>query len=135
VMWGAWNRVRTRHSQLVAVLGLSVMAEFACWPAGSPGDSAISTTTSQNKDREIMTSARGNNSQVNALNLTNVICTPYSVQFTSLTDACKRAYQPLNGQSAQHKKYMSDAFTTIEISTDGMGPENKTGFALYRVGN
>jgi hypothetical protein len=42
-MWGARNRVRTRHIQLVAVLGLSVMAEFACWPAGAPGDSALST--------------------------------------------------------------------------------------------
>jgi hypothetical protein len=42
-MWGARNRARTRHSQLVAVLGVSVMAEFACWPAGALGDSALST--------------------------------------------------------------------------------------------
>jgi hypothetical protein len=42
-MWGARNRVRTRHSQLVDVLGLSVMAEFAFWPAGAPGDSALLT--------------------------------------------------------------------------------------------
>jgi hypothetical protein len=45
VMWGTRNRVRTRHSQLVAVLGVSVMAEFACWPDGALGDSALSTTT------------------------------------------------------------------------------------------
>jgi hypothetical protein len=44
VMWGARNRVRTRHSQLVTVLGVSVMAEFACWPAGALGDSALSTS-------------------------------------------------------------------------------------------
>jgi hypothetical protein len=43
VMWGARNIVLTRHIQLVAVLGLSVMAEFACWPAGAPGDSTLST--------------------------------------------------------------------------------------------
>jgi hypothetical protein len=43
VMRGARNRVRTRHIQLVDVLGLSGMAEFACWPAGAPGDSALST--------------------------------------------------------------------------------------------
>jgi hypothetical protein len=43
VIWGARNRVRTRHGQLVAVLGLSVMAEFACLPAGATGDSALST--------------------------------------------------------------------------------------------
>jgi hypothetical protein len=43
VMWGARNRVRTRHSQLVAVLDVSVMAEFACWPASALGDSAVST--------------------------------------------------------------------------------------------
>jgi hypothetical protein len=41
-MWGARNRVRTRHSQLVAVIGVSVMAEFACWSAGALGDSALS---------------------------------------------------------------------------------------------
>jgi hypothetical protein len=43
VTWGAWNRVCTRNSQLVAVLGVSVMAEFVCWPAGALGDSALST--------------------------------------------------------------------------------------------
>jgi hypothetical protein len=47
VMWGARNRVRTRHSHLVAVLGVSVMAEFACWPAGALGDSALSTPISK----------------------------------------------------------------------------------------
>jgi hypothetical protein len=46
VLWGARNRVRTRHSQLVDVLGVSVMAEFACWPAGALGDSALSTGNS-----------------------------------------------------------------------------------------
>jgi hypothetical protein len=43
VVLGTRNIVRTRHSQLVAVLGLSVMAEFACWPAGALGDSVLST--------------------------------------------------------------------------------------------
>jgi hypothetical protein len=42
VILGARNRVRTRHNQLVDVLGLSVMAAFACWQAGAPGDSALS---------------------------------------------------------------------------------------------
>jgi hypothetical protein len=45
VMWSAQNRVHTRHIQLVAVLGLSVIDEFACWPAGALGDSVLSTMT------------------------------------------------------------------------------------------
>jgi hypothetical protein len=58
-----------------------------------------------------MISARGNNSRVNAPNLTKITCTPYFVQSTSLTDACKKAHHPLNGQSAQRRRSMSDIYT------------------------
>jgi hypothetical protein len=57
--------------------------------------------------------ARGNNSRANALNLTKLTCTHYSVQFTFFTDVCKRAHHPLNGKNAQHKRYTTDTFTTI----------------------
>jgi hypothetical protein len=43
VIWGARKRVRTRHIHFVVVLGSPAMAEFALWPAGAPGDSALST--------------------------------------------------------------------------------------------
>jgi hypothetical protein len=61
-----------------------------------------------------MISARENNSRANAPNLTKMICTPYYVQFTFLTDVCKRAHHPINGQNAQHKRSTSDTFTTIQ---------------------
>jgi hypothetical protein len=50
----------------------------------------------------------------NALNLTKMTCTPYYVQFKSLTDAYKRAHHPLNGHIAHHKRSMLDTFTTIQ---------------------
>jgi hypothetical protein len=56
VIWGARKRVRTRHSQFVAVLGSPAMAEFAWWPACAPGDSALSTfTTLQNLPHRVRT--------------------------------------------------------------------------------
>jgi hypothetical protein len=49
----------------------------------------------QNEDHVIMTLARGNNSRVNALNMTRMTCIHYSVQFTFLTDVCNRAHHLL----------------------------------------
>jgi hypothetical protein len=52
----------------------------------------------------ITTLARGNNSRVNALNLTKLARTPYAVRFMFLTDACKRAHQPLNEKKLTKQK-------------------------------
>jgi hypothetical protein len=62
----------------------------------------------------IMTLAHGNNLRVNALNLTKLTCIHYSVQFTYLTNACRRAHRLLNGQNAQHRRFTSDTFAPIQ---------------------
>jgi hypothetical protein len=80
----------------------------------SPYNTLQRYKTQQNVDHVITTLARGNNSRVKALKLTNTTCTPYPVRFMFLTDVCKRASQPLNGQHAQHKRFTSDTFTTIQ---------------------
>jgi hypothetical protein len=68
----------------------------------------------QNEGPETTNSAHGNNSRVNALSLTKPTCTPYSVQSTCLTDACKKAHHLLNGQNEKHKRFMLVTFITIQ---------------------
>jgi hypothetical protein len=70
--------------------------------------------TQQNEGPETTNSAHGNNSQVNALNLTKPTCTPYYVQSMCLTNACKKAHHLLNGQKEQHKMFMLVTFVTIQ---------------------
>jgi hypothetical protein len=62
----------------------------------------------------ITTLSRGHNSRANALNLTRLSCTHYSVRFMFLTYVCKRAHGPLNGQNAQHKRFTSNTVITIQ---------------------
>jgi hypothetical protein len=75
----------------------------------------------KNEGPETTDSAHGNNSRVNALNLTKPICTPYSVPSTCLTDACKRAHHLLNGQNEQHKRFMLVTFITIQNRSQWYG--------------
>jgi hypothetical protein len=80
----------------------------------SPYNTPKPYITQQNGDPVIMTFTHGNNLRASALNLTKQTCIHYSVQSTYLTDACRRAHRLLNGQNAQHRRFTSDTFNTIQ---------------------
>jgi hypothetical protein len=109
------------HAISISRSDKTITAEI--WPFAIQHAATIYTTTK--RDHVIMTLARGKNSRANTLNLTKLTCIHYSVQFMSLTDVCKRAHHLLNGQNAQHKRFKSDTFTTIQNQYQWCGTQRQ----------
>jgi hypothetical protein len=92
------------------------------WPFAIKHTATIyNTTKRRSRDYDIRPWEK---SLVNAPNLTKMTCTPYSVQFTFMTDVRKRSHHPLI------KGLRWTPSPLFIISTNGMVPENKTGLAI-----